>query len=198
MVSFVSGTLDSVEVGSVVIDNNGIGYRVSLAENAKLPSVGDKIKLFTYMNVKEDGISLFGFNSMEELKVFNMLISVSGIGPKGALAILGVLSPSEIMLAIITEDAKALSSAKGVGIKIAKRLILELKDKIKTIDAVPKGEEIQRAEIGTDDYKQDAIDALLVLGFTPKDVTKTVLEVSKESSDLEEIIKSSLKKLSGR
>jgi len=127
-----------------------------------------------------------------------MLISVSGIGPKGALAILGVLSPSEIMLAIITEDAKALSSAKGVGIKIAKRLILELKDKIKTIDAVPKGEEIQRAEIGTDDYKQDAIDALLVLGFTPKDVTKTVLEVSKESSDLEEIIKSSLKKLSGR
>ena len=198
MVSFVSGTLDMIFDNFVIVDNNGIGYQINISSStvSKLPQKGHYIKLYTYMNVKDDNISLYGFTSMEEIQVFNMLIAVSGIGPKGALTILAVLAPSQLMLSIVSDDVAALSKVPGIGKKTAQRLILELKDKVKTnhvfnADTSTYSNETDHANIN----KQDAIDALLVLGYSRSESVKAVIEVTQADTPLEEIIKLALKKL---
>ncbi len=198
MISFIKGKIEIVGEDFVIIDNNGIGYKIKVSINTltKLPKTGSDVKIFTHMQVREDDISLYGFMSMDEISMFNLLTSVSGIGAKGALAILNILNPTELMLSIVAEDVTSICKAPGVGKKTASRLILELKDKIKSksdsyetlnLDGVSKNN-----SVNTD--KQDAIDALIALGYDKNESFKVVLEVALEEMTVEEIIKASLKK----
>lgn len=198
MISFIKGKIEIVGEDFVVIENNNMGFKVkvSLSTLAKLQKSGEEVKIFTHMQVREDDISLYGFMSMEEISMFNLLTSVSGIGAKGALGILNVMQPTEIMLCIIAEDVDTFCKAPGVGKKTASRLILELKDKIKsksdTYESL-KFESVQSGS-GLNTDKQDAIDALIALGYDKNESFKVVLEVALTDMTVEEIIKASLKK----
>ncbi len=198
MISFIKGIVEIVGDDFVILDNNGIGYKVKISLNtlSKLPKTGSEVKIFTHMQVREDDISLYGFMSMDEISMFNLLTSVSGIGAKGALAILNILTPTDLMLCIIAEDVNSICKAPGVGKKTASRLILELKDKIKSksdayetlkIENMPSSNKVNND-------KQDAIDALIALGYDKNESFKVVLEVALEEMTVEEIIKASLKK----
>lgn len=199
MIAYIKGTLEQVTDQAVVIDNHGMGYliNVSNATVSRLPSRSSEVKLFTYMQVKEDGVSLHGFLTQEEVSLFTLLISVSGIGPKVATAILATLTPSQIMIAIVADDAAAFSKAPGVGKKTAQRISLELRDKIKTKDAWPEdnGPSLATGGLVSSSEKQEAMDALQALGYSRGESLKAVLEVAVEGMRTEEIIKQALKKL---
>jgi len=200
MIAYVKGQLEIVNDQSVVVDVNGVGYLVNVsgATLSRLPAKGSNLQLFTYLQTTESGQSLHGFLTQEEVRMFMLLISVSGIGPKVATAVLGALSPQDILMAIIAEDAVALSKAPGVGKKTAQRVMLELRDKIKTSDAweesggiaaMPQGGSIQKGE------KQDAMDALLALGYGRTEAMQTVLEVAEDGMMADALIRLALKKL---
>ena len=141
MYAYIKGTLEIKTTGYVVVEtNNGIGYKIFMSESAieRLNDIGSTVKIFTYMRVREDDISLYGFNTNEELRMFELLLSVSGIGAKSAINILSNITPSSFALAVITNDVNALKKLPGVGPKSAQRVILELKDKIKTEEAISK------------------------------------------------------------
>ncbi|MCL2578043.1 MAG: Holliday junction branch migration protein RuvA [Defluviitaleaceae bacterium] len=198
MIAYVKGELAFVYERSVVVDVNGVGYlvNVSPATISRLPSRGDGVQIFTYFQSGENGQFLHGFLTQEEVRLFTLLISVSGIGPKVASAILGAMTPQQIILAIVAEDAVALSKAPGVGKKTAQRVMLELKDKIKTSGAFEEsGFEPTVAFKGTASPKQDATDALLALGYGRAEAVQAVLEVAIDEINTEGIIKLALKKL---
>ncbi len=198
MISFIKGIVEIIGDDFVIIDNGGIGYKVKVSLNtlSKLPKKDSEVKIFTHMQVREDDISLYGFMSMEEISMFNLLTSVSGIGAKGALGILNILSPTELMLCIVAEDVTSICKAPGVGKKTASRLILELKDKIKSksdnYETLKLDDVSNNPQVNTD--KQDAISALIALGYDKNESFKVVLEVALEEMTVEEIIKASLKK----
>ena len=199
MISYIKGSLERRAESYIIIETGGIGYQifVSPATLAKLPQTGEMVKVFTYFSVKEDGISLYGFATMEEQEMFHKLLTVSGVGPKGALGFLSQLTPQEIILAIISEDVKTLSKAPGVGRKTAQRVILELKDKFKTEDALSMGEEVQgMVEISVGgDAKFEAIDAMTALGYSRSEAAKAVNAVAAEGMSTEDILKAALKKM---
>ena len=198
MIAYIRGTVEQVNEQSVVLENQNIGYVInaSSATLSRLPRKGDIVRLFTYLQVKEDGMSLFGFLSQEELQLFRLLISVSGIGPKVATAILATLSPEQVITAIVTQDPEALSKTPGVGKKMAQRISLELQDKIKT---QVWGENSSPDKAGTQTItsteKQDAIDALLALGYGRSEGVRAVLAVAEEGMATDKIIRLALKKL---
>ncbi|MGN1231109.1 MAG: Holliday junction branch migration protein RuvA [Anaerotignum sp.] len=199
MIAYIKGTLERRAESYIIIETGGIGYQifVSPATLAKLPQTGEMVKVFTYFSVKEDGISLYGFATMEEQEMFHKLLTVSGVGPKGALGFLSQLTPQEIILAIISEDVKTLSKAPGVGRKTAQRVILELKDKFKTEDALSMGEELQgvaETSVGGD-AKFEAIDAMTALGYSRSEAAKAVNAVAAEGMSTEDILKAALKKM---
>jgi len=200
MISFIKGQLDAVNINTIVIDCGGVGYEISVGFNtiAKLPSVGTQLKINTYLQVKDDGVGLFGFISKEELNMFHMLISVSGIGPKVAMNMLGSSSPNEIMIAIISGDVKAISSLPGIGKKIAQRLILELKDKIKTDSATTYELDIEKSSysIEGEGAKNEAIAALTALGYSRSEALKAVISIYEEGMDTQQTIKLALKNFS--
>ena len=133
MLAYIKGTLEMKMTGYIVIDVGGLGYKVFMSEAGieKVGNIGESIKVHTYYRVREDEISIYGFNTLEELKMFELLIGVSGVGAKTALTMLAVCTPSEFALAVISEDVKALTGIPGIGAKSAQRIILELKDKLK-------------------------------------------------------------------
>ena len=199
MISYIKGTLERRAESYIIIETGGIGYRIfiSPATLAKLPQTGETAKVFTYFSVKEDGVSLYGFASAEEQEMFHKLLTVSGVGPKGALGFLSQLTPQEIILAIISEDVKTLSKAPGVGRKTAQRVILELKDKFKTEEALSMGEEVQgivETSVGGD-AKFEAIDAMTALGYSRSEAAKAVNAVAAEGMSTEDILKAALKKM---
>ncbi|MCL2198469.1 MAG: Holliday junction branch migration protein RuvA [Defluviitaleaceae bacterium] len=204
MIAYVKGALAFVYDRSIIVDVSGVGYlvNVSPATVSRLPAKGSDVQIFTYFQSGENGQALHGFLTQEEVRLFTLLISVSGIGPKVASAILGAMSPQQIILAIVAEDAVALSKAPGVGKKTAQRVTLELKDKIKSatgdesdnagISALAVGASIAGASSGA---KQDAMDALLALGYGRTEAVQTVLEVADDEMPADAIIKLALKKL---
>jgi len=199
MISYIKGMLEEISEQSIILETGGIGYRVHVSPQtiARIPRSGDKIKLHTYMHVKEDGIALYGFLSGEEINMFNLLILVSGIGPKVALGILAIMEPHQVMLAIISEDFAALSNAPGVGKKTAQRIVLELKDRVKGLGAagIPDTVTGQKSvSMGTNE-KQDAIEALLALGYSRGESVKAVMETALPDMNTKQIIKSALRKL---
>jgi len=200
MIAYVKGILAMVNDQSVVMDVNGVGYlvNVSTATLSRLPVKGSQLQLFTYMQATESGQFLHGFLTQEEVRMFTLLISVSGIGPKVATATLGALSPQEIIMAVIAEDAIALSKAPGIGKKTAQRLVLELRDKIKTSDAWEESSGMvaqTMAGASSSGEKQDAMDALLALGYGRAEAMQVVLEVAEDGMMADMLIRQALKKL---
>ena len=196
MFEYIRGILQYKGTDYCVIDVNGVGFKIftSHITASNIGQSGDTVTLYTYMNVKEDDISLFGFASKEELSVFNMLISVSGVGPKMGIAVLAAMSPSDFSLAVASGDFKAISKSKGIGPKLAQRIVLELKDKIsKDIKAQDMVTEETFEPVPTGYISNDAISALMVLGYSSKEASKLVAKVYKEGMTLEETVRQALK-----
>ncbi|MCL2407924.1 MAG: Holliday junction branch migration protein RuvA [Defluviitaleaceae bacterium] len=198
MIAFINGKIDSVGLNSVIVGCGGLGYFVHVpASVLTRVAIGDDVKLLTHLQVKEDGFTLFGFLTQAERSVFLQLISISGVGAKSALSLLSSLTPEQLMLAVVTDDAAALSRAPGIGKKTAGRIILELKDKMRSAG---EAEGIaDTAQVGikvTSGPKQDAMDALVSLGYSRSEAVRAVMEVYVPELNVEQTIKLALKKLS--
>ena len=193
MISYVKGTVAYIGNDCIVVDNNGLGYNIQVSSSTASAVVMEKgVQIYTYMNVKENELSLFGFLTKEELNMFNLLISVNGVGPKSAVAMLGALSPSQLALAIATEDIKALSVGQGIGKKIAQRIALELKDKVGA-DTITTGVElVQKVDVATGE-RAEALSALMALGFTKNEAENAIKAVFVNGMATEEIISKALK-----
>lgn len=198
MISYLKGSLEVKNIDYIVIDVGGIGYKVYMSSNSinRLGEIGSNVKVYTYMRVREDDISLYGFCTNEELRMFEQLLGVSGIGAKSALTILANISPSSFALAIISGDINTLKNLPGIGAKSAQRMILELKDKMKTQDAIQSDEvvSINNSYINNDKTK-DAIEALQVLGYSRRDIELVLSKIDVKDDSVEEIIRKSLKYL---
>lgn len=208
MIAYVQGILENLEIDKAVIDVGGIGYEVNISASTcdRMPGIGNNVKLYTYMNVKEDEMSLFGFLTRDEIRMFRMLITVSGIGPKGALSILSVFDTDDLRFAILAGDVKTISKAPGIGKKTAERLVLELRDKISNADITGTegiGQAAGSASIGKSSgedasSRDEAVEALAALGYNATDAMKAVrkvLSASDEKLDTEAILKLALKEL---
>lgn len=197
MISYLKGSLEAKNIDSIIIEVGGVGYKVFMSGSSidKLREIGKVVKVFTYMRVREDDVSLYGFCTNEELKMFEQLLGVSGVGAKSALSILANISPSSFALAIITGDVETLKSLPGIGAKSAQRMILELKDKMKTQEAIEAKEINIKAPVKPLGKLQDAIDALQVLGYGRKDIDIALSNINTEELTVEEIIKQGLKYL---
>lgn len=201
MYAYIKGELAEINTDHIVIEAGGIGYQVfiSLQTFDYLPSVGEDLKIYTYLYLREDAMILYGFLTKDDLELFKLLISVSGIGPKGGLAILSTLEADDLRFAILSGDAKAISKAPGVGGKTAQRVILELKDKLSLEDAFEaKTEHVQKnAAAAGGSVKNDAVMALTALGYSSTESLKAVSAVEiTEDMDVEEVLKTALKHLS--
>lgn len=201
MYAYIKGELAEINTDHIVIEAGGIGYQVfiSLQTFDYLPSVGENLKIYTYLYLREDAMILYGFLTKDDLELFKLLISVSGIGPKGGLAILSTLEADDLRFAILSGDAKAISKAPGVGGKTAQRVILELKDKLSFEDAFEaKTEHVQKnAAAAGGSVKNDAVMALTALGYSSTESLKAVSAVEiTEDMDVEEVLKAALKHLS--
>ena len=196
MISFVKGVAEGFTESAVIVDCGGIGYYIGTTQGtiAKI-AIGELVKLYTSMQVKEDGISLYGFLREDEMAMFLLLISVSGVGPKSALSLLNLSNPTQLSLAILTEDVDLLAKAQGIGKKTAQRISLELKDKIKGSESVAGLNPQQSLNVHNSGVKQDALNALLSLGYGRGEALRVVMEVAVEGMTVEQIIKSALKKL---
>ena len=208
MLAYIKGTLEIKMSDYVVIDVGGLGYKINMsgASIDKNGNIGDTVKVHTYYRVREDDISIFGFNKIEELRMFELLISVSGVGAKTALTMLAVCEPSDFALAVISEDIKVLTSIPGIGPKSAKRIVLELKDKIKKqeqIDELTKA--VGKIEISSkmqtaieeDNKISEAVAALQVLGYSKKEIEMAFNKIpDKKELTTEDLIKKGLVLLS--
>lgn len=201
MIAYVHGNVEDIAEDNVIIDVGGIGYNVRISADtaARLPGLGEPVRLYTYTYVKEDAFLLYGFLSRSELAMFKLCITVSGIGPKGGLAILSVMDVDSLRFAIMSGDTKAISKAPGIGARTAQRLILELKDKI-TIDdslinreiAATAGEKYEADSA----QKQEAVEALVSLGYGQTESLKAVNSIDGiESMDSGAVLKAALKKM---
>ncbi|MFR2534176.1 MAG: Holliday junction branch migration protein RuvA [Clostridia bacterium] len=197
MFAYMKGTLEVKTLGYVVIEVAGIGYKVFMSEPAieKLGEIGEIVKVHTYLRVREDDISVYGFNTNEELRMFELLLSVSGVGAKSAIMILANITPSSFALAIISNDVAKLKQLPGIGAKTAQRLILELKDKLKNEEMQDEvGEQLQESFINNEVYKE-TVSALQVLGYSKKEIEKALEKVDKESISVEDMIRKALTNL---
>lgn len=204
MIAYVRGEVAEIYENRVVLDVNGIGYQVfvSSKEIQVMPGSGETVKLHTYFHVKEDAMQLYGFLTRDDCDTFKLLLGVNGIGPKAALGILSVLSADDLRFAVLSDDAKSIAKAPGVGNKTAQKLILELKDKLSLEDAFEKRLEhgalaASGGADGMSDHKSEAVQALVALGYSNSDALRAVKAAGATSEmDTEEILKASLKHMS--
>lgn len=200
MIQFIRGELVGVEEDRILVDVGGIGYGIFMSGQAmgRLPQIGREVKIYTYLNVKEDAMQLFGFLTRDDLHVFKLLIGVNGIGPKGGQAILSVLTPDDLRFAVMANDVKAISAAPGIGKKTAEKLILELKDKLHVEDALEHAVSTADTSVAsTDNFREvtsEAIQALVALGYGNTEALKAVkkVEITPEMS-VNEVLKQALK-----
>ena len=199
MYAYIKGRLETRGGDFIIIEAGGIGYKVftSLTTLEAAGQPGHEFKAFTHLYVREDIMSLYGFATQEELGMFELLLTVSGVGPKAALALLSAVSPSKFGLAVITDDAKTLTRAQGIGSKMAQRIILELKDKIKKEQlALNTGVGFDKSAVaGEGSRMSEAVSALMGLGYTPVEASRAVAAVYSDELDIETIIRNSLKGL---
>ena len=195
MFAYIKGSLEMKFKNYLVIDVGGLGYKIFMSENAinTIGEIGDIIKVYTYYRVREDDVSIFGFKTQEELRMFELLLSVSGVGAKSALVMLSCIQPSDFAIAVISNDVKVLTQIPGIGAKTAQRIILELKDKLKKEQSEEKLEEVSRSKKSEiNNNVQEAISALMVLGFTKKDIEKAFEHLDIDNLSLEDLIKKGL------
>ncbi|MCR4989828.1 MAG: Holliday junction branch migration protein RuvA [Lachnospiraceae bacterium] len=203
MIAHVNGILDDIYEDRVVVDVNGLGINVFVSTRtlSELPGTGSEIKLYTYTAVREDAFNLYGFTSKEDLFIFKKLITVNGVGPKGAMGVLSVLGAEELKYAILSGDPKIISSAPGIGKKTAERIILDLKDKLDWDSGMINkeiGVQMNKGAVGAvdDPIKADAIKALMALGYNSKEASSAVIKTDTSGlSDVESILKEALKYL---
>lgn len=194
MYYYIKGKLALKDLNFAVVEAGGVGYLIytSMKSLSELGETGSAVTMYTHLNVREDAQDLFGFTTVEEKNMFLHLLSVSGVGPKAALAILSVVTPAQFAVAVVTNDVKTITKASGVGPKLAQRVILELKDKMKNEDLELTAEET--AEISASDSMSEAISALVVLGYSVNDA-KAAVKKADPSMSTEEIIKKALASL---
>ena len=201
MISYIRGELCDIEEQKAIVDVNGVGYGIYMPQQALslLPPMGQQVKIHTYLNIREDAMQLFGFLTKEDLNVFRLLIGVNGIGPKAGLNILSCLSPDELRFAVLSGDAKAISTP-GIGKKTAEKLILELKDKLNIEDMLEHaahGGDSEDLASGTDTasntMQAEAVQALTALGYGSAESLRAVKKSSPECSSVEDILKEALK-----
>ncbi len=204
MIAFLRGELLEKNQDTIIVECGGVGYEllVKPSMSYSLAPIGHEVRVHTFLQVKDDGFTLFGFQKKEELAIFKMLIKVSGLGPKGALAILSVLSVKELKFAILSSDAKSISKAPGVGLKTAQKLILELKDKfdLQTVydEAMESNDKMIMGDGETENQsaKTEAILALVALGYSNQEALRAVSGVEiKETTSVEELLKLALKRI---
>lgn len=198
MLAYIKGTLEIKSNNYIVIDVGGLGYKVYMSEMAinALPEIGENTKVYTHYHVREDDISIYGFNTNEELRMFELLIGVSGVGAKSAIAMLSNIEPSSFALAIINNDTSKLVKIPGIGAKTAARIVLELKDKLKKEEAISKVESYVKESVSRNDNKDEAIAALQVLGYQKRDIEKVLEKINIEELSIEDIIRKGLTLLS--
>lgn len=199
MISYIKGILEDMSPGMVVVDNHGIGYQMMVPMRGEsFPKIGQEIKIYTHMHVREDDVSLFGFLSKEEKEAFELLIGVNGIGPKVGLSVLSTLSVYELKMAVISEDVKTISKTPGLGPKGAKKLILELKDKLsfEELEEDGVGAEIFDRSADSSDSVMITIEGLVSLGYSKSEAAIAVNKVE-DAKDLtpEELLKKALKNI---
>ena len=197
MLAYIKGSLEIKTSDYVVIDVGGLGYKVNMSKKAleEVGNIGDKIKVYTYYRVREDDISIFGFNTNEELRMFELLLSVSGVGAKVALAILSNIEVTEFALAVITDDVNKIVKIPGIGKKSAQRIILELKDKLKTqqLEEAEGEEAVQPSkQEKNNEAEEEAIAALQILGYGKKEIEKAFEKLANKNVSVEELIKKGL------
>lgn len=203
MIHFIHGILSDVAEGLVVVEAAGVGYGIHVPATVigALPPIGEDIKIYTYFSLTQNGVDLYGFLSPEDRAMFTMLLTVSGIGPKGALGILSALTPDDLRMAIVTGDSKAISRAPGVGNKTAQRVVLELKDKLDATEvfssALDHGHGAGAAvDAGVYGAQKEAVEALVALGYSNVEASRAVKKVElSEGMTVDQILKASLKNL---
>lgn len=200
MYAYIRGELAEINTDHIVIESGGIGYRIFIPGQTfeYLPAAGEELKVYTYLHLREDLMILYGFLTRDDLEIFKLLITVSGIGPKGGLAILSTLDADDLRFAILSGDAKTISRAPGIGAKTAQRVILELKDKLSLEEAFEKKKEhtMVPASSGSQ-VKNDAVLALTALGYSSAESLKAVSKVEiTEDMDVENLLKAALKQMS--
>ncbi|MGF0017229.1 Holliday junction branch migration protein RuvA [Sporofaciens sp. SGI.106] len=200
MISYIRGELSVIEENRIIVDVGGVGYGIFMPGQSirYLPAVGNEVKIHTYLHVKEDMMQLFGFLTRDDMEVFKLIISVSGIGPKGGLSILSQLSADELRFAVFSGDAKAISAAPGIGKKTAEKLILDLKDKLKLEDVLERGEDTTPSVTAQTDMgiQSDAVQALTALGYGSAEALKAVKKVTiTEEMQVEDVLKQALKNM---
>ena len=198
MLAYIKGILEIKTKGYIVVEAGGLGYKIFMPEStiANTGNIGDKVQIYTFMRVREDDVSLYGFLTNEELRMFELLLSVRGIGAKGALGILSNITPSQFALAVISNDVTILKKVPGIGSKTAQRAILELKDKLKKEKeiSIEEGEEDSNIEqdIKENEKVSEAISALQVLGYSKREIVEALQTVEVTSLSVEDIIKKGL------
>ena len=204
MISFIKGKLVHIYDNVIIVENNGIGYEifVPMSVIGNMPLVGSEVMIYTYMHVREDVLQLFGFLDRDTLEIFKLLITVSGIGPKGAIGVLGTLSADDIRYAVMAEDAKTIAKAPGIGAKTAGKVVIELKDKLKVRDVAQNiqseidGQQSIFDDGGSKQAVSDAIEALVALGYSATEAAKAVRKADAgDDVTVEELLKLSLKYL---
>ena len=207
MIHFIHGTLSEVTEGLVVVEAAGVGYGIHVPATVigALPPIGADIKIYTYFSLTQNGVDLYGFLSPEDRAMFTMLLTVSGIGPKGALGILSALTPDDLRMAIVTGDSKAISRAPGVGNKTAQRVVLELKDKLDATEVFSSALDHGQgggaavdvgAAAGVYGAQKEAVEALVALGYSNVEASRAVKKVElSEGMTVDQILKASLKNL---
>lgn len=196
MIAYIKGNIEIKTKEYIIIEVNGIGYKIFMSSSAiNELEQGKTAKIYTYLKVKEDDVSLYGFLNNEELVTFELLIGVGGIGAKSAITILSNITPSKFALAVITNNVNALKKLPGIGPKTAQRIILELKDKMKTQEAIEDEESPLEAAISLDNKANDAIEALCVLGYARRDIENVIAKIDTSNLTVEDIIKQGLKYL---
>lgn len=207
MIAYIRGRLEYVDLeeGMAVLETGGIGYQILLSgrDLELLPSAGEEVRLYTYLQVRDDAFVLYGFFTREDRKLFGQLLGVSGIGPKGALGILSGLSADDLRFAVLADDAKTIAKAPGIGLKTAKKLILELRDKLSLEEAFEarlageKAREGAEPSVGLTAARNEAVEALTALGYSSSEALKAVRQVeAADGMDVEEILKAALKYMS--
>ena len=197
MLAYIKGSLEQKSKNYIVIDVGGLGYKVFMSENSinTIGEIGEIIKVHTYYRVREDDISIFGFKSQEELRMFELLLGVSGVGAKSALVMLSCIEPSEFAIAVISNNIKLLTQVPGIGTKSAQRIILELKDKLKSEQSDLDSEKIESDKIKSakvNENIQEASSGLMVLGYSKKDIEKAFEHLAVETLSVEDLIKKGL------
>ena len=202
MLSYIIGEVAEISADTVVIENNGIGFNIKTSAMTidSLPPVGDMVRIYTYLHVREDAMQIFGFLSKDELEVFKLLLNVNGIGPKGALGILSAISTDDLRFAVLSDDVNLIKSCPGVGAKTAQKLIIELKDKLRLEDAfemaVNNNNKKNTVQYNTVIVMNEAVEALVSLGYSSKDAIAAVKKVENiQNKNSEQILKEALKGL---